>query len=79
MKPLSKGDPCRVRLHTGEVVDAVYECESEAGGKTHLVRLNNKYWCDRVMGSICTKDVSIGRFVGPACDHVDIVPVGVSV
>lgn len=25
MKPLSKGDTCRVRLHTGEVVEAVYD------------------------------------------------------
>jgi len=73
---LEKGAPVRVRLHTGEVVEAVYECESEVGHKTHLVRLNGQSWCERVMGSSCTKNISIGRFVGNPCDPV---PVGVSV
>lgn len=76
MKPLSKGDTCRVRLHTGEVVEAVYLCESEAGNKTHLVCFDGDRWAERVMGSLCTKDVSIGRFVGPPCA---LVSVGVSV
>lgn len=73
MKPLSKGDTCKVRLHTGEVVDAVYDraCVTE---KHHSVFVNGQFL---IAGSI--KRFAHCRFVGPACDLVDIVPVGVSV
>lgn len=40
---LKKGDPCRVRLHTGEVVEAVYVLG--AGHKDHYVMINDKLVC----------------------------------
>lgn len=77
---LKKGDPCRVRLHTGEVVDAVYDepikdlycCHHlnvgtliAIGGNTLRSRIKHKSMLDHE----CV-------FVGPACV---LVPVGVSV
>lgn len=71
MKPLSKGDPVKVRLHTGEVVEAVYDCPSTIR-KAHKLRLNGNLliavkkpeytWECRIIGNPCV-----------------LVPVGVSV
>ena len=70
MKPLSKGDTCRVRLDTGKVAEAVYDepMESLCSEKHHFVEIND---CAMVAG----KHGSC-RFVGPSCV---LVPVGVSV
>lgn len=69
---LEKGAPVRVRLHTGEVVEAAYECESEAGFKTHLVDIGLP-WCLRTSSKNINGEC---RFVGNPCV---LVPVGVSV
>jgi hypothetical protein len=75
MKPLTKGDPCRVRLHTGEVVEAVYDDTArypKDHPKCHWVEFNNRQYFARqkiVHFNDC-------RFVGNPCD---LVPVGVSV
>lgn len=49
MKPLSEGDTCRVRLHTGEVVEAFYVCEDFSGDvrvkKSHVVELADRSHC----------------------------------
>lgn len=70
MKPLSKGDTVKVRLHTGEVVEAVYDgpMDSMFCEKHHFVEIND---CAMVAGKHggC-------RFVGNPCV---LVPVGVSV
>lgn len=74
MKPLSKGDACRVRLHTGEVVEAVYD-EPTFPEKDHYVNY-------RGIALRATKKPSTGvfvnscRFVAASCD---LVPVGVKV
>jgi len=61
MKPLSKGDPCRVRLQSGEVVDAVYDepMSSYICKKHHHVEINNLPMVAGKYGRC--------RFVGPAC------------
>lgn len=71
MKPLSKGDTCRVRLHTGEVVEAVYDCACTYIKKHHWVIVGG---LSKVAGYNAT--ITSCRFVGTACD---LVPVGVSV
>lgn len=70
---LKKGDPCRVRLHTGEVVDAVYD-EPGAIYKDHWVHVNQRL-C-RATNYLSDEVVPRVRFVGNPCD---LVPVGVSV
>lgn len=66
MKP-NKGDLCRVRiLATGNVVDAIYECPSEAGMKMHLVKIGINPWFERVAGTKETLSFCEFRFVGPA-------------
>lgn len=73
MKPLSKGDTCRVRLHTGEVVEAVYERANRDGFKHFYLR----YKGDQLIAvSHKLKNTWECRFIGPSCD---LVPVGVSV
>lgn len=83
MKPLSKGDTCRVRLHTGEVVEAVYDsprvswyCEGchwvRAKGAL-FIALNKELIQSRGKLGLLSDEC---RFVGPSCD---LVPVGVSV
>lgn len=37
MIKLEKGYPVRVRLHTGEVVEAVYDCQDKFADKAHWV------------------------------------------
>jgi hypothetical protein len=73
MKPLKQGDPCRVRLHTGEVVDAIYDEPYGVFPKDHFVEIKGHLFvatstphigddycpCDRV------------RFVGPSCDLIN--------
>lgn len=88
MKPLSKGDTCRVRLYTGEVVEAVYDkphyqfcslTERELRvKKSHLVYVlinGARIKCSAGKYSPSRKNWRV-RFVGPSCD---LVPVGVSV
>lgn len=79
MKPLSKGDTCRVRLHTGEVVEAVYDCWARQ--KDHYAFVNGV----RVLVYHHTKSkpkravqwkYEVVNFVGNPCV---LVPVGVSV
>lgn len=71
---LEKGAPVRVRLHTGEVVEAEYD-EPAALGKHHLVEHNGRSLQTVGFSHRLTRH-SVCRFVGPACD---LVPVGVSV
>ncbi len=63
------GDTVRVRLHTGEVVDAIYKGASEYGYKTHLVKIPNEMCCRRVI-SIAPYSDTTCRFVAPSCDLV---------
>lgn len=73
MKQLNKGDPVKVRLHTGEVVEAVYERANRHGIKHHYLR----YKGDQLI-AVSRKLLHPWecRFVGPSCD---LVPVGVIV
>lgn len=75
---LNKGDPCRVRLHTGGVVEAVY-CESAAHGPHHWVEhegeLMQTVGLSEHIKKACEYHARC-RFVGLACV---LVPVGVSV
>lgn len=71
---LKKGDPCRVRLHTGEVVEAVYY--GHCHNKSHFVIANGKDYCADRRPKKCLITMDDCRFVGPACV---LVPVGVSV
>lgn len=79
MKPLSKGDPCFVRLHTGEVVEAIY-CEPHwiyavRVKKQHIVFITiNGNNFPRFAGKYSPNIIGRVRFVGPSCD---IEPVGV--
>lgn len=79
MKPLSKGDPCRVRLHTGEVVEAEYQSRDPNRKKAHFVLMRDgslalawKY--NPIDGDEFSYEAV--RFVGNPCV---LVPVGVSV
>ena len=59
---MNKGDKCRVRLHSGEVVEAVYDCPSDIR-KSHELRLNGDlliavkkpqyFWECRFVGNPC--------------------------
>lgn len=74
MKPLSKGDPCRVRLHNSEVVEAVYD-EPSAIKRDHWVIVDDVL----CRATDHTSEISLPecvRFVGPSCV---LLPVGVSV
>jgi len=59
------GDTVRVRLHTGEVVDAKYDRPRTIGNKEHWVIING-------LDYIATKspDITRVRFIGPSCDLV---------
>lgn len=68
MTPLKRGDKVKVRLHTGEVVEAVYG--ENYFKKFHWLEINGK---TVVAGSMkpCqeTEDCyDAVRFVGPPCD-----------
>lgn len=76
MKPLSKGDPVKVRLHTGEVVEAVYDRNGVSKmhwvciyGEPHLACGSKPEAADEC----CHASV---RFVANPCV---LLPVGVSV
>lgn len=69
-EPLEKWK-CRVRLHTGEVVEAVYDHPSLAE-KCHWVEIDGIAYFARSK----IKETDDCRFVGPACV---LLPVGVSV
>ena len=69
---LEKGAPVRVRLHTGEVVEAVYD-EPSAIEKDHWVHVNDRL-C-RATNYLSDECVPRVRFVGPSCVPL---PVGVS-
>ena len=79
MIKLEKGAKVRVRLHTGEVVDAVYDSPDTFADKAHWVERDG--W---LFALVWGKPPQMGdengwptaRFVGPPCDHL---PVGVSV
>ena len=58
MKTLKKGDPCRVRLHTGEVVEAVYD------EPMHLDK-HHHAWNGNILLAVGEYGNCI--FVGPAC------------
>lgn len=66
MKPLSKGDPCRVRILAGGAkVDAIYI--RHLFDKDHLVNVNGLYFV--AIGFIPKKADPIyawARFIGPA-------------
>lgn len=73
MKPLSKGDPCRVRLHTGKIVSARYQSPvGQFMQKSHWVKYGRRLLlaCSQI-----TDDESC-RFVGNPCV---LLPVGASV
>lgn len=64
---MNRGDKCRVRLHTGEVVEAVYSHKSGVYDKDHFVDfMGNRYRATRSL------DIRKGfapqcRFVGNPC------------
>ena len=66
MKPLSKGDPCRVRLYGGEVVEAVYDepvVLPEYWQKCHWVTVDYRSFFAREK----IKQPGECRFVGNPC------------
>lgn len=71
MKPLSKGAPVKVRLHTGEVVEAVYKEYDEDWGM-HYLDLNGY---EIIAPNRETNNDWECRFIGSPCV---LVPVGVS-
>lgn len=60
MKPLSKGDACRVRLHTGEVVEAVYD---EPMKKRRITLLWLAEHCFRLESTECAVLLAIHAFL----------------
>ena len=62
---------CRVRLHTGEVVEAEYD-EPAAFGKHHWVEYNGRF-LQTVGYSHRLNRFSVCRLIGNPCD---LVPVG---
>lgn len=71
---LEKGAKVKVRLHTGEVVEAVYDEPYHEDEKRHWVDTSEYGF---MIAGRCPPNESIRvRFVGNPCD---LVPVGVSV
>ena len=66
---IKKGDPCRVRLHTGEVVEAVYDEPLVTGDKKHFVKCKD----DFLIAVKKTKKSRHCRFVGNPCK---LTPIG---
>ena len=58
---MNKGDKCRVRLHSGEVVEATYW--KHLAETIHFVIYRGKV----LNSSAKPKSISECRFVGPAC------------
>lgn len=71
---LEKGAPVRVRLHTGEVVEAVYDEPHHVDAKRHWVDTNEYGYM--IAGADNPDGEVRCRFVGNPCD---LVPVGVSI
>ena len=72
MKTLKKGDPCRVRLHTGEVVEAVYG-NPRLCSKEHWLLINNPtrfVHAGRELKRETRFDFEKVRFVANPCDHL---------
>lgn len=64
MTPLKRGDPVKVRLHTGDVVEAVYVTDSPNFQKQHIVDIDSSWlWAGRKAENRCEC-----RFVGPSCN-----------
>lgn len=61
---MNKGDKCRVRLHTGEVVEAVYD-EPSRVEKDHWVRVNGRA-CRATNYTSDERPLRV-RFVGNPC------------
>ena len=69
MIKLEKGAKVRVRLHTGEVVEAVYD-EPRLCSKEHWLLINNParfVHAGRELKRETRSDFEKVRFVGPAC------------
>jgi hypothetical protein len=64
------GDTVRVRLHTGEVVDAKYDCGHI--NRCHFVTIDGEYYiaCNKPKKRVSPEVYSRVRFVGPSCDLV---------
>lgn len=65
MKPLTKGDPVKVRLHTGDIVSAKYQIPvGEFMQKSHWVKYLGRFLlaCSQIT------DDERCRFVGNPCD-----------
>lgn len=80
MTPLKKGDPCRVRLHTGEVVEAVYDEPRNDLDKYGEICKTKDHWLRSLCGcgllAVGKPELDFEcRFVGPACA---LVPIGES-
>ena len=77
MKP-EKGAKVRVRLHTGEVVEAVYDQPRATNNKEHWLNIAYPHRCvhaARHPEPASDFDFEKVRFVGNPCD---LLPVGVS-
>ena len=67
------GDTVRVRLHTGEVVEAVYEFESYRNERMAIHHLRDKN--GKLLIAIKGRPTIYGhecRFIGPSCDLVPL-------
>ena len=71
---MKQGEKVRVRLGTGEVVEAFY-CEQHRKAKDHWVHAQDRL-CMATHYTDSTAPVTKVRFVGPPCV---LVPVGVVV
>lgn len=76
---LEKGAKVKVRLHTGEVVEAVYDSKDLFADKAHWVARDGwlfaLVWAKKPQAGD-ENNWQTARFVGPACV---LLPVGVSV
>jgi len=65
------GDTVRVRLHTGEVVNAKYISQSPHSSKSHRIDAgihNGRY--EYLLASNKCRSISTCVFIGPSCDLV---------
>ena len=63
MTTFEKGKIYKVRLHTGEVVEAVYDKQGYYSKIHHVI---DSYGIRRIAGCKIS-DIEFCRFVGPAC------------
>jgi hypothetical protein len=64
MKEIKQGDPCRVRIHTGKIIDAVYDERTFSDEKRHWVY--TKQCGFMIAGSVAPRAMIYCRFIGPA-------------